>query len=602
MKKLAIILGLAVAAVTAYLLLRSDEPPPAPPPERDDTTVRSTTAGDVVGYVDATGARVWKGIPFAAAPTGQLRWRAPQPPEPWDGVREALAFGPSCAQPDSMLSGTEQVSSGGVAGQEDCLYLNVWAPEGAQGLPVMVWVHGGGNSIGSSSTYEGANLATRHDVVLVSINYRLGPFGWFAHPDLSRGDPLDDSGNYGTLDVVRALEWTRDNIAGFGGNPDNMTLFGESAGAFDTLAMMASPLAAGLFHRAIVQSGGFQAAPIERARNYAVDGGHPNSAREITSRLLINDGTVSDLEGARSYQTDMSPASLREYLYAKTADDIFATFDMAGPMPMLDLPNNLGDGYVLPAMSTEEIFSDSANHNAVPVILGTNRDEVALFMAMSPQWQDSFLWIFPRINDEEAYLRAVHYGSAAWKARGVDSLAEYMTAAGNPDVYAYRFDWDEEGSAFGYDLSKAFGAAHGMEIPFVFGDFSNSFFEGMFDNSPNRDGLSTSMMSYWAEFAARGNPGRGRDGTETEWKAWGRDGATSLVLDTVDDQGIRMIEDVVTMEGLKTELAADTGLDNEARCRLYVSSFGMFGLNETEYRNFGPEGCADFDPTEFSRF
>jgi para-nitrobenzyl esterase len=272
---------------------------------------------------------------------------------------------------------------------------------------------------------------------------------------------------------------------------------------------------------------------------------------------------------------------------------------MSGALAMLDVPNNLGDGHVLPAMSTEEIFSNPANHNPVPVILGTNRDEVALFMAMSPQWQDSFLWIFPRIKDEDLYLKAVRYGSASWKARGVDSLADYLSAAGNSNVYAYRFDWDEEGSVLGYDLSKAFGAAHGMEIPFVFGNFGGGFFGNMFDNSPNMEGLSDSMMSYWAEFAVNGDPGQGRDGSEVHWQAWGENGVRSLILDTVDDRGIRMEDEVVTIAGLKAELAADPDLNQQQRCHMYVAAFGMFGFDDADYRSFGPDGCAGIDPSQF---
>ena len=145
--------------------------------------------------------------------------------------------------------------------------MNIYAPPNAENAPVMFWLHGGGNTIGEAASYSGENLAMKHGVVVVTINYRLGLFGWFSHPSLSTGNPADDSGNYGTLDVVRGLKWVKNNIEGFGGNPGNVTLFGESAGAFDTLAMMASPLAEGLFHRAIVQSGGFESTPMSVARN-----------------------------------------------------------------------------------------------------------------------------------------------------------------------------------------------------------------------------------------------------------------------------------------------------------------------------------------------
>jgi para-nitrobenzyl esterase len=599
-KKIVVVVIVAALAAAGYLLLRPGAPPPELP-VADPGTVRSIDAGAVIGYVDRRGSQVWKGIPFAAPPLGELRWRAPQPPPAWTGVREALATGPACPQLASPLAGTEADDTG-MAGSEDCLYLNVWAPPGAARAPVMLWLHGGGNSIGTGGTYDGSVLASRHGVVVVTMNYRLGPLGWFAHPDLRRGDPLDDSGNYGTLDVVRALEWTRDNIAAFGGDPGNVTLFGESAGAFNTLAMMASPLAAGLFHRAIVQSGGFATTAMAAASDYAADGGHANSAQEIVNRLLVTDGTVPELDAARGYQSDMSPESVREYLHGKSAQDIFAVFSSGSTFAMIDVPNNLGDGYVLPAVATESIFSDADNHNVVPVILGTNRDEMALFLAMNPQFQSRFLWLFPRLRNEEAYLRAVRYSSLAWKARGVDSLANYMTAAGNRDVYAYRFDWDEQGTRFGYDLSKAFGAAHGLEIAFVFGDFpSGGLFGAMYADSPNKEALSASMMSYWTQFAITGDPGSGRDGSEVRWLPWGVDGARSILLDTVDDGGIRMDHREWSIEGIKAELAADPDVDAEERCRIYVYSFAMFGMDEAEYRDFGPDGCAGFDPARLLR-
>jgi len=604
-KRLAIALILISVAVIGYFLLTPAETPAPEPIRKDDITLRRTTSGEVVGFIDRHGARAWMGIPYAEPPEGNLRWRKPEPPLPWRTVLEALGPGSICPQMKNALSGGAGDPDSNIAGNEDCLYLNVWAPVNARNLPVMFWIHGGGNSIGDGGSYNGAVLASTRNVVVVTINYRLGPFGWFAHPDLTSGNPLDDSGNYGTLDVVRALEWTRDNIGVFGGDPGNVTVFGESAGAFDTLAMMASPLARGLFHRAIVESGGFRATPMAEASNYADEGGHAMSAREIVNHLLVADGTVPDLAGARTYQIDMGPGVLREYLYAKTPEEIFQVFADSGFGGMINAPSNFGDGYVLPAKTTEKIFSNPNSHNLVPVILGTNRDEVALFMAMSPRNLDTFLWIFPRLKDEEAYLRDVYYGSRAWKVSGVDSLATYMTAAGNPNVYAYRFDWDEEGSVMGYDLSKALGAAHALEIPFVFGDFEGgiSALGDLFTASEGKEALSRSMTSYWTEFAITGDPGRGRDGKEVPWLAWGTDGKHSMILDTAQDGGIRMSDDVVTLASLKTELAADTSIgDPRERCRLYVTTFRRGGFDQTEYEQFGPDGCVDYDPSEFPRF
>ncbi len=605
MKKFAIALILVSVAVIGYFTFLARPEPEPEPVQRDDVTLRRTTAGDVVGFIDRQGTRAWMGIPFAEPPEAGLRWRAPQPPAPWDGVLEALAPAEVCPQMKNQISGGAGEPDRVSVGAEDCLYLNVWAPVNANDLPVMFWIHGGGNTIGDGGSYNGAMLAANQNVVVITINYRLGPFGWFAHPDLARGNPLDDSGNYGTLDIIAALEWTRDNVAAFGGDPGNVTVFGESAGAFDTLAMMASPLASGLFHRAIVQSGGFNPSSLAAARSLESEGGHPNSSREITAKLLVQDGTVSDIETARTYQADMGPAATRQYLYAKTPEEIFQLFATDGFGGMINVPDTFADGHVLPDLTTEEIFSSLNNHNAVPVILGTNRDEPALFMAMMPDNLDMFLWVFPRLKDEDAYLRAVKYGGLSWKERGVDSLARYMTSAGNPDVFAYRFDWDEQGSVMGYDLSKALGAAHALEIPFVFGDFEGGFaaLGDFFSASPGLEGLSASMQSYWAEFAYNGDPGHGRDGSETEWVSWGTDGQRSIILDTDEDGGIRMMADEVTKEGLKAQLAADTSItDPRERCELYVTNFGWPEIDRAEYDSFGPEGCSAFDPSEFSRF
>ncbi|MEQ8482992.1 MAG: carboxylesterase family protein [Pseudomonadales bacterium] len=593
MKKAAMVLIVISLAVVAWVLLR-----PAPAeravPVRDDVTLRSTSAGDVVGFIDAHGARAWLGIPFAAPPVGTLRWRAPQPPVPWAGVREALSAGGRCPQKPSPLAEGDQAGAA-VAGQEDCLYLNVWAPPNARDLPVMLWVHGGGNTIGSGDTYIGAALAVQQRVVVITINYRLGPFGWFAHPGLATGNLLDDSGNYGTLDIVRALEWTRDNVDAFGGDPGNVTLFGESAGAFDTLAMMASPLARGLFHRAIVQSGGFSPTPMSRAANAVENGGHPFSATEIVNRLMVADGTVPDREAALALQNDMAPAALRTYLYGKTPDDVFALWEDSG-FGMIDAPDSFADGHVLPALATEEIFGNPERHNVVPVILGSNRDEPSLFMAQNPEFVERWLGIFPRLKDEDDYLRRVKYGAMAWKASGVDELADLMTAAGNPDVFAYRFDWDELGSMLGYDLSKALGAAHFLEVPFVFGDFENFPLAYLFDDhGPARDELAAAMMSYWAQFAYQGDPGRGRDGALPLWAAWGEDDQRSLLLDTAADGGIRMMHEKVTRETVVRAIATDPDiLDQQARCTLYRDTFRWDGqFDRAEYQSLG---CDDAVP------
>ena len=594
-----IVIGLLVV-IGANLFIGS-QPEPEPMPIRDETTIRDTTAGPVVGFKDKFGARAWMGIPFAKAPVDDLRWRSPQDPSPDIEVREALAPGQICPQFSSLLSGGGETSSGGVVGSEDCLYLNVWSPPNAVDLPVMFWIHGGGNTIGDGGSYNGSALAANREVVVVTINYRLGLMGWFAHPALETGNPEDDSGNYGTLDVVRALEWVQENIGEFGGDPGNVTVFGESAGAFDTLAMMASPLAEGLFHRAIVQSGGFTPAPMAQAQNYESEGGHAFSSKEVVAKMLVADGRAPNHEAAVDRQASMSDREIREYLYSKPADQFFRIFENSG-FGMVNVPDNFGDGHVLPAMTTEEIFSSAENHNMVPVILGTNRDESALFMVRDPRYVENWLGFLPRLKDEATYLRVVKYSSLAWKVRGVDSLATYMTAAGNPDVYAYRFDWDEEPSQAGFDLSKALGAAHALEIPFAFGDFEGGIgLSYLYPNDEAQYALADSMTSYWSEFAYSGNPGTGREGKQVAWLPWGTDGKRSIILDSPNDQGIFMDDQLVTVESVKAELAADDGFgDLSAQCGVYVRSF-RDAFDQAEYEAVNSE-CANIPPSEFAGF
>lgn len=601
MKKLIIVLVLGVAGWWAY----SQFTKPTPHPHLVDERTRvETDRGAVVGFVDRLGSHAWMGIPFAAAPVGELRWRAPQPAPAWADERQVLQHGNLCPQFASALSGASQTPDGSIIGSEDCLYLNVWAPSDAQDLPVMVWLHGGGNSIGHGGSYSGDALATQENVVLISINYRLGPLGWFSHPALATGDPLDDSGNYGSLDVIAALQWTRDNVAAFGGDPTNVTLFGESAGAADTLAMMASPLARGLFHKAIVQSGGFRTSTIDTAQNFIDDlrAGHAFSAREVVNKLLVNDGAAADRATARQQQVDTSAGELKRYLYSKSAEEILTVYD-GGGFGMIDFVQLLADGHVLPKGSTEDVFASTDNYNAVPVMLGTNRDETALFMVRDPRNVENRLGLFPKLKDEAAYLTDVRYSSLAWKIRGVDDLARLMSKHRPEDVYAYRFDWDEEDSIMGYDLSKALGAAHGLEIAFAFGEFEGGMgLSYLYPQTPQRDQLSRSMMGYWANFARTGSPAKGSSGSEVEWTPWGANDQRMLVLDTTTDAGIRMSAEEVTTAGLKAELATDTGIaSNEQRCRLYVQNFANGDtLDAAEYRDFGPAGCSDFDPASFA--
>ncbi len=559
------------------------------------TTLRLTESGEVVGFLDVTDARAWLGIPFAKPPVGELRWMPPQPPDRSPNRLEAIEFSSSCVQFASVISGEPPAREGGIVGSEDCLYLNIWAPTNAVDLPVMLWLHGGGNSVGSGSTYNGSKLAARHNVVVITINYRLGILGWFHLPQLDSRN-RNFSGNFGLLDIVRALEWTRDNVIEFGGDPNNVTLFGEAAGGANVLAIMASPLASALFHRAIVQSGGIRDSSTVQAMEYASDGGNQNSSRELIARWMVRDRLADDAPGARQLLDSSIGSQVADYVRGIAPAELLAEFETTD-FGMTNFVQLIRDGIVVP----DEGIGSAIEASNVPLLIGSNRDERALFMAADPEFVRTTLWIFRSFKDKVDYRKRVYYESLAWRIQGVNEVAERLLQAGNKNVYAYRFDWDEEPSLMFFDLSTALGAAHAMEIPFVFDTFESSpGTANFYPNDTNQRLLSDQMMSYWTNFAYEGTPGKGRRADNPEWLAWGTDGKTSIVLDTATDGGIRMIEDKVTWQELKQELVNDEDFTQlETKCELYMKTFLATELfDQQEYDEMG---CSEHYPTSFGR-
>ncbi|HUI25272.1 MAG TPA: carboxylesterase family protein [Candidatus Kryptonia bacterium] len=582
-------------------------------PSADAGSRRTTLSGEVVGFVGPYGNHTWRGIPFATPPIGALRWRAPQPPESWTGTREALDFGSPCTQFASPIGGVNTAKAGEPVGSEDCLYLNVYAPRvdaselprGDARWPVMVWIHGGGNSIGEAAFYDGGNLAQTHKVVIVAINYRLGPFGWFRHAALrDEGSDLDRSGNFGTLDLVRALEWVRDNAGAFGGNPNNVTIFGESAGGANVYSLLLSPQAHGLFHRAIVESGGlFMNTPTE-AEAFSDDAASAqrNSSNDALLQLLIKDGRARDRATAKAHLATMSAGDVEHYLRGKTNFEILTAYKPMPGIGMIDMPKVFREGVVLPQDEPMQRLARVDGYNRVPVILGTNRDENKLFMFGDPKWVRRYFWIVPRLRDATHYNLSAEYLAKMWKANGVDEPATAMRAAQGPSVFAYRFDWDEEPRVLGAELSEMLGAAHGFEIPFVFGHFDlgragNIIYTS--DNEPGRKDLSAQMMSYWAEFAYHGAPGRGRDGRQPDWTPWDSETATSpkfVVLDTPAGGGVRMSSEAVTTAGVLAAIDDDPRLPTQRdKCMIYYELANRArGFTKQEYPSAGKQGCKEY--------
>jgi len=510
--------------------------------------VVQTEYGLLQGAADQEGTWAWKGIPYAAPPIGELRWKAPRPPQPWQGVRQANRFGSSSAQVVPIV---------GRSGSEDSLYLNVWRPKSAEGmLPVYVFVHGGGNTIGSSDLhdYYGYAVAARSNMVYVSLNYRLALFGWFRLPALSEGEsPIDASGNYGTLDIIAALRWVKENIAAFGGDPSRVTLSGESAGAFNVLSLMVSPQAEGLFQRAVVESGIAvmqSTAAAERA------------ARTVALKLLVSRGKAKDLQGAETVLRAMSNAEVRAFLYSVPTGALLRTLDKSPVgLGMADWPTIYPDGSVLPAEGFTA-FQDGTYPNKVPLIIGTNKDEEKLFLFSSKLYR----------QDPALYDSLSAYRTAVWRYGGVDSVARGITSQdGHPPVYSYRFDWGSPNahgvSPLPGDLGRRLGAFHSTEIPFFLGTGTNavSFLTGRFftqANEPGRKALTDAAMRYLAAFARTGNPNDTTGAPLPAWEPWDpADGGFKALVMDVDGTSLAfsVLRDAPTLESIKAQAPASGG-------------------------------------------
>jgi para-nitrobenzyl esterase len=489
-KACAIAAVVCMVAVTVLAVAGCGEKEPARPattmemPQLDSGPISGELDGDVWTYL---------GIPYAAPPVGELRWKEPQPVAAWEDVLPCDDFGPACPQPPwpyPVISGIMEVGMT----SEDCLYLNVWTPAASpdESMPVMVWIYGGGFTTGASNIpiYDGRHLAEK-GVVVVSFNYRVGPFGFMAHPLLSAESPDGVSGNYGMLDQISALEWVQENIEVFGGDADNVTIFGESAGGASVCNLMVSPLAEGLFDRAIVQSGGF----LDFGMPAGDDGGTLQDA-EMTGEKIAGDLGVADDEDAL--------AVLRE----KTSQEILeAASEQTSALGMMDM-GPVVDGWALPDKPSA-LFAAGAQQN-VPLLIGTNADEGAYFapeMTMQQyqlmlsfiygEYADRVFALFPADSDEQVQPAFVRLMTEMGFAAGSRFAASSMTEVEAP-AYLYEFTKSSSDPRL-----EGLGAFHGIEITYVFG---NADQVPQVTPSEEDIALSEAMMDYWVNFATNGDP------------------------------------------------------------------------------------------------
>ena len=585
-------------------------------------SLREVEEGSIIGMEGENNTFVWKGIPFAQPPVGDLRWKAPLDAPAWEGTYEAIEFKSACFQGSSRIQGdTEDQWSG----SEDCLYLNIWTPQltqdqvtGSQDkLPVMMWIHGGGNTTGSAHVYDPSLLVSKHKVIVVTIQYRMGPLGWFRHPALetSSSTKSDISGNYGTLDTIKALEWINKNIQSFGGDPGNVTVFGESAGGHNAAAIFASPLAEGLYHKVIVQSGIMSSSSIEAAESYLPESGiaPSRSGLEVFNHILVANNSALDLEEAKKMQNQMSEDEIRSVLYEQDPSVLLESSYNARPKRG-GMTRVFPDGHVILKGGIEESFNNSSL-TRVPIISGTNKDENKFFNALN---RNFVKWgpasgLYKTVGVDEMPLEIIDpdyydaisfYGSSFWKQRAVDTPARKLIQSGHVDTYAYRFDWDELSTINDMDLSKLIGAAHALEILFVFGSFDSFIVKNFLfgdDAYPAGKKLSDQIQSYWAEFAYTGNPGRGREGDLPLWTSWSnQDGDKYLVLDSENDKGVYMSDIEYTQDYLLNRIANDSRLNNKEKCEtLFGLSYGDGnGVSVSKFNQFMNGECADRDYSE----
>ena len=520
------LLTLAVLGLTAACGPAETGEPPAPVAIGPEVVV---TGGTIRGAVDEDGLKQYHGIPFAAAPVGDARWAPPAPVAAWSDVRDATAPGPKCVQPQGQGGGLYGES--GFEMNEDCLTLNVWtrAEHVGEGLPVMVWIHGGALVTGAGSDYPGELLSSK-GVVLVTANYRLGPFGFLALAELSAESPQGVSGNQGLRDQVAALAWVRDNIGQFGGDPGNVTIFGESAGALSMSLLQATPLAAGLVHRVIGQSGGaFQPMLFrERMTSYAPSA---ESRGETFAAALAGEAGDASLAALRGL-------SAEHVLEVFQSDPAFSDYDSLA----------IVDGEVIPD-EVATIFAEGRQAD-VPVMLGSTADEgTSLHEFIVPPFGEGaagFEAYAQAVVPEAGDAVATHYPSGTddeARTSGEKLLADLLFTAPmriwaramanvESDAYLYWFTW-----APPIEETERYGAFHAAEIGYVFGNLD------LFGAVPTDDdrAFSDLMANIWAQFARTGNPnGEGLP----EWPAYTRENEAYMELgvDTGAKSHIRVDE------------------------------------------------------------
>jgi len=537
-----------------------------------------TSSGITNGYIKNNVVN-WDDIPYALPPTGDLRWRAPV--KLVSSKKSNIIYPKEnnfCVQEPSGLGGSE--GDGFFSGTEDCLYLDIKKPKNISKelLPVMFWIHGGGNTSGLKDIYDFSTMVKKHDVIVVSINYRLGPFGWFFHPSIQNLQTgIDKSSNFGTLDIIAALEWVKHNIKLFGGDPDNVTIFGESAGGHNVLSLLVAKQAKGLFHKAISQSG--------YTTTYSKEDAYKQTSESSTSKHT-SWNVVNKIINERSLDIsqEKNNIAVRNLLKSLKAEEFFKHYSKRPSYENLIILT--ADGIVIPEVGLTKALSMKEYVNNVPTIAGANKDEVKLWLASAKYFVDldySFLGsIFevPKVilNDIDAFNLFNSYRSRAWKIRGVDDPLRSLHISGNRDLYAYRYDWDDHRRFIIADFKELIGAAHATEIPLLTGN--NKLVGGygflIYPNGPSKRFTSKNMMKFWTNFAKNGEPGISTNGVEwTKYNGQVNIPSSYMILD--NKRNLKMNTDEFSFSSLVRDLHKENALTNLEKCVVLLQMLTYVG-------------------------
>jgi para-nitrobenzyl esterase len=536
-----------------------------------------TSSGIVDGYKKGR-VIYWDDIPYAKPPIDQLRWKAPRTINNSKNIISSKENN-YCVQRPSSLGGPG--GEGLYVGTEDCLYLDISAPARKKSklLPVMFWIHGGGNTSGLKDLYDFNKMVRRHNVIVVRINYRLGPFGWFTHPSIQDFQTdLDKTSNFGTLDIIAALHWVKENISLFGGDPDNVTIFGESAGGHNVFSLLVSDKSKGLFHKAISMSG--------YTTSISPKDAYVQNDKSSTSSYTSSEIVKKIIKELSNEKETYSNEEIRDILLNLSTQEFFEHY--ANRETYEEIPLLTSDNIVIPEDGLRASLFNKDIVNKVPTIAGSNRDEVKLWLATAEYFVEldlsavGSLLNIPnvKLKDEDAFEAFNYYRSSAWKIRGVDIPLKGLYESGNSNLYAYQYDWDDHRRYVVADFKKLIGAAHATEIPLLAG---NAKLVGGYPLSDliypaGRSRLFTSrnMMRFWTNFAKSGDPGMSTN--SIRWSSIVENnefGSSYIVIDNKNN--LKVKEDKKTFKLLAKELFEDSRVNELEKCVILLQMFTFVG-------------------------